>query len=383
MIVAIKQLHIGDTEVSPEQVGYLPEKIEALNAHFAKLIEAGKLQGASYLLARHGKIFAQQALGQLRHTDNSPPLLTTSIRQTFSISKVFTATAIMQLVERGQLYLNQAVSTILPEFNKDMYKDITIFHLLTHTSGLNSDPGFFLEPYPLPSYDITAHKAKEHGKNWIETILLGVPANAPDKEWIYATSGFKLLNEIVQRVTGQFIDDYLTEEILKPLGMTNSYFNLPKHLHEQTLYTTDWQKQTLSYIDNNDENTIPRMGRGIYSTLEDLNKFAQMMLNKGSYNGNTILNKKTVELQTRNHLKNIKSYGWGSFSSDYKYGLGWAVDHFDLSSVGTYSHEGFGHSGMYIDPVEDFVYIFFVPSPQGFVEEAVVNARAIVWSGLI
>lgn len=380
--MTVTEIQKGFIDVSPEQMGYRVEKILELNAHFAKLIENGKLQGASYLLAKDGKIFAQQALGKLRHTENSPPLLTTSIRQTFSISKVFTATAIMQLIERGKLFLNQSVSTILPEFNKDMYKDITIFHLLTHTSGLNNDPGFFLEPYPLPSYDKAAEIAKDHGKNWIETILLGIPENTPGKEWIYATSGFKLLNEIVQRVTGRFIDDYLYDEILKPIGMTNSYFNLPEHLHEQALYTDYWQKDVLSYTVNSDSDAIPRMGRGMYSTLEDLNKFAQMMLNKGSFNGNTIVTPKTVELQTKNHLNNIKSYGWGSYSSDFKYGLGWSVDHFDLCSVGTYSHEGYGHAGMYIDPIENFVYIFFTPSPQGFVEEAVVNARAIVWSGI-
>ena len=88
-------------------------------------------------------------MGRLRFDHDTAQLMPDSIRKIYSITKVFTAVAVMKLVEDGRLYLDQPVMTILEEFNSPVHSKIKIIHLLTHTSGISPDSGYFSEPYPV------------------------------------------------------------------------------------------------------------------------------------------------------------------------------------------------------------------------------------------
>lgn len=378
-------MHEGKINVKPEDVGYDGSKLEALNAHYTKLIECGTLQGASYLISKNGQIFARSALGKLRYAADSQELLPQSIRKVYSITKAFTAVAIGLLIDRGLLYLHQSAASILPEMDTDKHRQITIFHLLTHTSGLNGDPGFYNEPYSLPWFEWAAEEVSKYDPsvNWKKVILAGPLQRMPGKEWIYSTSAYALLGEIIATVSGKSYEQYIHDEILQPLGMNRTFFTVPEALWDQVCATSSWQEEGIYSPGKAEEHEPPQAGNGLYSTLDDLWIFGQMMLNGGQFDGKRILSSRAVQLQTSNHLHGIVHQGWGSNQKNYPFGLGWSLEHYDLCSKGTYSHEGFGHSGLFIDPVEQLVFVFFVPSTKGYTHESVVLPRSIVWSGIL
>ncbi|MHA7964234.1 serine hydrolase domain-containing protein [Paenibacillus sp. CAU 1782] len=376
--------HEGRTDGLAGELGYDSQALEALQTHYEALIASGTLQGASYLIARKGQVIARRSLGSLNHSPDSPGLKPDSIRKTYSITKAFTSVAIGQLIDRGLLHLHQSAGTILPEMDTSKHREITIFQLLTHTSGLRGDPGFHNEPYPYPWFErvIREYCNDKYGVSWIQSILAGPLQVMPGKEWIYSTSAYALLGAIISKVSGKTYEAYIREEILEPLGMDRSFFAVPEELWSDVCVTSDWEIEALQFSIKPREEAPPKSGNGLYSTLDDLWKFGQMMLNGGHLDGKRILSARAVEVMTSNHLTSTAHKGWGSRHSDYPFGLGWSLEHYDLCSEGTFSHEGFGHCGLFVDPAEEMVFAFFVPSVKGFSNESVLMPRAIVWSGL-
>ncbi|MCD9020801.1 serine hydrolase domain-containing protein [Cohnella silvisoli] len=377
-------LHQGRTEAKPEEVGFNPTALQRLNDHYASLIGKKTIQGASFVLARYGKVFAHTSMGNLTHKEDSSDLLPGSIRKTYSITKIVTAVAIMQLIERGLIYLHQPVSSVLKQFDNPMHREITIFHLLTHTSGLRADPGSYLEPHHLPWFEWAYHERKkiDPSTDWIQLILTGPVMAPPGKEWHYSTATYAILGEIIARVSGSPYHLYIEKEILAPLDMEQSFFLVPPGWRDEVCVTGPWEEKGVSVAEV-DPNEPPKGGNGLYSTLADLMRFGQMLLSGGTLDGVTVLSKRAVEMMTQNQLSGVRMQGWGSDEKDFRHGLGFALDDFDLCSPGTFNHEGFGHCGLYVDPAEQLVFAFLVPSTRGFTTESVVIPKAIVWSGLL
>jgi len=289
----------------------------------------------------------------------------------------------MRFVEDGKLYLDQPVSTLLDEFNTGMHKDITIFHLLTHTSGICPDPGYFMEPYVSgwwESYHNKIDKGEE--ASWLKAILSGPVRCKPGEGWNYSTSGFSVLGEIVSRVSGVNCEDFIIEKICRPLGMKETFFDIPEGLEHRVCVTNDWDSKRIKNEKPKTE-MPPRTGGGLYSTLADLNRLAQMLLNAGTLDGVRILGRKTVEAMTKNRLSGVPAFNWGEYEKDMKMGLGLAVRLTDLLSEGTFHHEGAGRSALYVDPSERFSASFFVPTNEGWVPESLINAKSVMWSGLV
>jgi CubicO group peptidase (beta-lactamase class C family) len=373
-------VHHGKTDAAPEEVGFRSEKLEVLDEHLARLIMRQKLQCAGYLLAREGRVFAWRTFGPRTGFDEScGDFMPDSIRRTASITKLFTATAVMQLIEQGLLRLDQPIATIIPEFDTNLHRDIQIFHLLTHTSGLDPQPGYFMEPLPIGSWDV-----RHRFDDWIQAALAGVPRNKPGKEWIYSNSGFSLLGEIIARLSGMSYYTYVTTRILEPLGMTRSFFNVPNSLKNETIAVYDWELQRKD-PDVTDTSEPPQAAGGLYSTLHDLWKMGQMLLNGGELNGVRILSAKAVARMTQNHLHGVPAYHWGKELRDHPYGLGMNVFNGigELMSPGTFSHEGVGRSALYMDPAERLAVAFFVPTKLDWVAESLPHTRNIIWSGIV
>jgi CubicO group peptidase (beta-lactamase class C family) len=367
----------GPLDCSPEDVGYNPKKLELLDQHYMNLIKLQKIQCAGYLLSLGGKVFAWKSLGNLSYTDDQEPLLPQSIRKMYSITKFFTAIAIMQLVEEGYIYLGQKVAEILKEFDTPIHKDITVFHLLTHTSGVYADPGYFNEPYTRDWYEYLPGKG-----NWIENVLAGPLHNQPGEAWNYSSAGFSFLGEIVTRISKIPYEQYVLDKITLPLGMNSTMFNIPESLHDNVCVTAEWEEKGLRNPSERD-GMPPRAGNGLYSSMYDLWKLGQMMLQKGTFQGKRILSRKSVEMMTRNQLTTEHAYMWSANIKNYRFGLGLGLNDACLVSPGTYSHEGYALSGLYVDPQEQFVAAFMAP-PRGssWLPEAILNTRAIMWSGI-
>ncbi|AOZ92157.1 serine hydrolase domain-containing protein [Paenibacillus crassostreae] len=393
-------IHSTHTEFTPEEAGFRIQTIEQLDQLFVELIQNEKVQGASYLLARGGKIFAMKSMGELRHTEQGKLFTPHSIRRIASITKWFTMVAVLRLMEDGKISLGQQVKDFIPEFDHRFYERINITHLLTHTSGLAPDGGYFLEPYPTDWYDHlfafgddddddgekpvrTADEEIAFRKSqWIKAMLAGPPVCAPGEQWNYCTKGFMILGEIINRVTGLEYEEYIQRTILEPLGMTRTFFNVPEELHGEVCVVNDWELERLSRMRQPFD--PPKSGGGLFSTLEDLNRFAQMLLNKGSYDGVRILGRKSVEmLQREPYPEGLPAFCWGDQVKNNHFALSSSLGReYDSCGPNTFFHEGAGRSTLMVDPDEDLVVAFFVPSDVDWVPESVINVKNIIWSGL-
>ncbi len=369
------EIYQSNTDSTPEAEGFDSNQLELLDDLYQELIEKEMIQAGAYVLAKNGKMIAHRSMGKLRLTEDKGDFKTDSIRRIASITKVFTTTAIMQLVEKGKLILEQPVSMYIKEFDTTIHRDISIFQLITHTSGLMGDSGSFLEPYPSGWWDID----KTSPYNWIQRIISGPLAHERGQVWSYCSGGFCILGEIVTRVSGMVFEDYVVKNILEPIGMTRSFFCVPKELHDEVCLTF---KGNLDYK-RDLENDPPPAGGGLYSTVEDLYKFGQMMLNSGTYNGNRILGRKTVEFMTRNQLYNVPAYNWNNKVKNKQQGIGWGLNSQPMISEGTFNHDGAGCCGLYIDPKEQFIASFFVAGPLHWCGEGVVGTIGIVWAGIL
>ncbi len=314
-------------------------------------------------------------MGKLTNKPDSPALMPDSIRHIGSVSKLFTATAFIQLVEKGLINISDPVMSVLPEFNNPMLSKITPFHLLTHTSGLTADSGYFLEPY---MRDID----KEiRNKDWLKAVLKGPLQSKPGEVWSYCSIGFMILAKVVSRLNKISFEDYVVKNILQPLGMERSFYDIPKKYLNEVCYTLDWEENLLKKWWPAGP---PRGWAWLHTTLHDLWKFSQMMLNKGELNGARVLSRKSVEAMTRNQLQEVRSSYWGTDFKALPYGLGWSLVGNELMSPGTYNHEGWGRCGLYIDPAEQLIFIYFVPTTvEAWFPESIVNPRNIVWSGIL
>lgn len=372
------QIHLGHTTATPQEVGVRPDTLTRLDTFFTECVETTQIQAASYLLARHGKIFAWKSLGKLSGLEDRGDFLPDSIFGIASITKTFTAVGVMQLLEHGKLALEQPVATILPEFQTKVHEGIAIQHLLTHTSGLSADPGACTEPYPRDWWrpDLTKD-------NWMKWALQGPLQYPVGAVWNYCTRGFMLLGEIIARVSGMTYIEYIQQHILTPLEMTRTFFIVPEEFRSQVAVVTEWDKKDLK--EQPDEQFSPSWtaGGGLSSTPYDLWKFAQTILNKGIFNGQRILGRKTVEAMTRNQLYQIPAYNWGAQVKARPFGFGWEINKDPLTSPGTVGHEGARWSSMFIDPAEELICIYFQPTVHEFWQHRPMNgARAIVWGGI-
>jgi CubicO group peptidase (beta-lactamase class C family) len=366
----------GILDSTSKEARYDDSRLELLADYYKRLVDSGRVQSAGFLLARDGKVFAHQVLGRLTHKKDSPLIRPDSLKGIMSISKVLTATAIMKLVEDGRLWLEQPLHTIFPEFNTELHRSINIRHLLTHTSGLPADAGYFAEPYPVKHWELY------NCDDWLKVVLSGPLQSHPGETWSYCSIGFGILAEVVSRVSGKHFYDYMQENIFVPLGMTRSFFEVPENLFPEICLWGDWELQELAYAKQRPKRA-PRGAGGAFSTLHDLFKFGQCFLNGGTYNNARILGKTTVATMTRNQLDGIPACHWGKHLTNYRFGLGWEF-FCDGSTVApeTYSHEGLGWSSLFIEPNEKFIYISFVADEKGWDPEVMVKPRVMAWSGI-
>ncbi|WP_167859486.1 serine hydrolase domain-containing protein [Paenibacillus cymbidii] len=373
------QLHYGAIDTTPDTAGFYEPKLTELDNHFRELVETRELQCASYLLSRNGSIFACRSMGRLRYDDSESGFLPDSIRGIASITKVFTSVAILQLIEQGKLLVDSPVSQWIEEFNTPLHRGITVFHLLTHTSGLIADPGYFTEPYTRGWGD-GASKG-----NWLKSVLAGPLQSEPGRTWSYSSAGFCVLGEMIARISGMSYEDYILKRIVEPLGMERTFFHVPSALHDQVCLTADWDMKRLQSVPEAEDRVSrpPRAGGGLYSSLHDLWKLGEALLNQGMFQGVRILGRKTVEAFTRNHLYDVPAFCWGARIPSMRYGLGIQLREEGFCSPQTFSHEGTGRCALFVDPVERFVAVYMVPSLVPFCEKSVFHPRSIMWSGLL
>lgn len=401
----------GPVDTSPREAGYDLSRLELLDRLFLDLIARQRLQGAGYILSRGGRVFAHRAMGYRQADLAGPALQPDSLRRIASITKMFTAVATMQLVEAGQLAIETKVGNLIPEFNTADYCNIQVKHLLTHTAGCFFDPGSMCEAWPrdwpfsrpkaaastaVPGGTTPDPSPEEERSGWYKSMLAGIAYCEPGREWMYNSAGFITLGDLIHRITGVPYTTWVTDHILQPLGMADSSFWLDDARRDR-LCTTNGNEDWLFQEIPGDHRKCLYAGGGIISTLADMWRFGQALCAGGTLAttasslasqaranpaGCRILGKRTVEYMAMNHLERCSSRAWGNVVSNYQYGLGFIVPMEGTVSPGSFGHEGAGRCVLWVDPAEEFVAMYFVPSRVDWVAESVRNPLPIIWSGI-
>lgn len=382
-----------ETPFTPEEAGYEAERLEVLNHHFQEMVDKKELISGSYCLSHEGKVFADNALGSLSYEEEDTRLFEPdTIFRIASITKVFTAIAILKLVEDGRIRLDQPVGEILEEFNTPPYNDIQIMHLLTHTSGLSADWGVHTNKYEMGWWE---YLDKEQPETWYTAVLKKGMRNAPGKEWSYSSVGFMILGEIISRVSHVHCHTFIEENIIKPCEMTDTSFEFQvEQLHRYNIRTKHTKERFIALKEGTYEKDfwdsyLPSTGGGIFSTCRDISKFGNMILNYGTYNGKRVIGRKAIEAMRRTHTKpDVQDFCWGSKGNYRSYGLGPDVfsssNESMLITPGTISHEGAGACSFMVDFEEKFVAVWTCQfyEPDWHIH-ALRNVASIIWSGII
>ncbi|MBQ8281176.1 MAG: beta-lactamase family protein [Lachnospiraceae bacterium] len=391
----------GKIDCQPIETGFDPTRIDALNRKFESLIERNIIHGATYCIAHKGKVIAHAALGRDNGADVDSPMKPDTVFGIASITKLFTTTAIMQLVEDGLIRLDTYVGDILPQFAKKPFNDITLLHLLTHTSGLYPDGGCFEEAVK-DAWDFIeeADKNKKEGEevDWIAAGISGGLRRPTGAEWMYSSFGFTILGEIITKVSGQDVHEYIEEKVIKPIKMKDSGFDYTPETAGRSFYSEKSHKEYLDKIasgeitgkesDGSVWERVPNTGGGLHSTVYDLVRFGNAYANFGRLDDSRILGRKTIEKMSTVQLHNVPDHCWNSTEPNRLYGIG-----FDMRQGPAYTyspktimHEGAGASSIDIDLEEQLVAVWFVPwapGSNGWSAEGLYNIQNIIWSGLI
>ena len=372
------------SKVSPEQVGFSPQRLKRLTEVFQAYVADGKLAGSVVLVARRGKIAYLHAFGQRDREANSP-MPEDAIFRIASQTKALVSVGVMILQEQGKLLIGDAVGKYLPEFQKttvavpkkaggydvvDAKRPITIRHLLTHTAGIGYGEGIARDRWQAAKIQGWYFADRDEPVGATVSRMASLPFDAqPGERWVYGYST-DILGTLIERVSGETLADFLAAQLFGPLGMNDTQFYLPpsKVARLAVVYSaTESGKLERApdpgtgvgqgaYVKG------PRKsfsgGAGILSTATDYARFLQMMLNGGELDGKRILSRKTVELMTVDHLVNKQ------VEEGVGFGLGFSVLK-DLGargvpgSVGEFGWGGAYHSSYWVDPTKELVVVYF------------------------
>ena len=305
-----------------------------------KAVAARAFPGAVLAVGYQGELVGLKAFGKFDYSQESPAVATDTIYDLASVSKaVATTTAVALLYQQGKLQLEAPLVRYLPEFGGIAGHDqITVRHLLTHTSGL-------------PAYERLFRKAGDK-QALLERIYAMPLAARPGNKFIYSDFGMILLGEIIERVAGQPLDQFLHRQVFEPLGMKDSFYRPPKSLLARIAPTEQDKlfRKRLIRGEVHDEHAWVMGGvaghAGLFSTARDLAVFAQMMLNGGAYGGRRILERRTIqEFTTRQPgpRGSTRALGWDRPSRKGSS----AGAHFSPRSFG---HTGFTGTSLWVDP---------------------------------
>jgi uncharacterized protein YbbC (DUF1343 family)/CubicO group peptidase (beta-lactamase class C family) len=310
-------------------------KLAEIDREIEKGMAEKRLPGAVFHLERQGAMH-EKAYGKRAVVPDPEEMTAETIFDLASLTKVFaTAPSIMLLAERGQIEIGAPVSRYLPEFGGKGRDEITIRHLLTHTSGLR--PGVNLGG---------AARGYDAG---IERALGETPARPPGTEIVYSDINFILLGEIVRRVSGETLDRFAARSFYEPLKMTDTGFLPARSTWSRVAPTEVVDGAPLRGIVH--DPTSRHMGgvcghAGLFGTVGDLAKFCRMILNEGELDGVRVLKASTIRLMATVQTPLIV---------DGRRGLGWDIDtgysrRGNVFPIGSYGHTGWTGGMVWIDP---------------------------------
>jgi CubicO group peptidase (beta-lactamase class C family) len=358
-----------------ESVGMSAKRLDRVKSFIQGYVDTNQIAGAVTLIARKGKVVHFEAQGW-RDKEANQPMSKDTIFTLMSMTKPIVSTALMMLWEDGKFMLDDPISTWLPSYaNKQVLlengqlvkpdRPVTVRHVLTHTSGLSLNP-------PNPGGRGTGPGqggGQQRPQTLGEAIERAAPyplAFHPGDRWQYGSST-DYVAILVEKISGMSLDVFLRTRIFEPLGMSDTFYNVPREKvgRVAAAYSFDEQrKMSLFRKPEFREPTTYFQGvAGLNGTASDYFRFAQMLLNGGEYNGQRLLGRMTVDMMFSNHIgtgKPVYVAGGG-----YGFGLGGGVltnpaESTDALSIGTFTWSGAWGTVFWIDPVEELIPIMLI-----------------------
>lgn len=384
------------TEAAPATVGMSFDRLSKIGVMLQSAVAEQQVPGIVALIARNGKIVFHNAYGMADNTSKKK-MEKDAIFRIASQTKAITSTAVMILWEEGEFRLDDPISKYIPEFGEAQILDtfneldgtfttkpaenqITIRHLLTHTSGLGYGvidgderfkkiyakagitDAFTTEDIPIESSVKKLAKLPLH--------------HDPGTAYVYS-EGLDVLGYFIEVVSGMPFDEFLRMRIFNPLGMNDTWFYLPKEKHDrlvsvQQITDGKWERYPVTFYDTDYPKKGARSffsgGAGLSSTAKDYATFLQMYLNDGELNGTRILSRTTV----RSIMGNQSGELFGGEAKDY--GLAFGVltsngqDLGGEGSTGTFEWGGYFNTQYFADPEEQVIGIL-MKQTQGPVDD--------------
>ena len=374
----------GLPKTTPESVGLSLERLADITKLMQKHVDEKKLAGAVAVVARRGKVAYLQSIGK-QDIEANIDMDTNTIFRIASMTKPITSVAVMILYDDGLIQLDDPISKYIPEFSRPTVlvrgrqrkdavpakQEITIKHLLTHTSGLTYQWDEHLGPLYkeagithgiVQDDSVLAEKMKK---------LARIPLfHNPGEAWTYGLS-VDVLGRVVEVASGKTLKEFFEDRIFEPLGMKDTHFFIPheKMTRLAAVYAPR-QEGGLKRLDSERIVEGPFVycadhpyegqrkyfsgGGGLCSTITDYLRFSQMLLNGGELDGRRLLKQKTVQMMTSDHVGHLKK--------DEGFGLGVSVtrnsqESGGLDSVGSFGWGGFWYTTFFVDPRKDMIGI--------------------------
>ena len=278
-----------------------------------------RIPGLSIAIVEDDKVIYARGFG-FKDLDSASPTTPRTLFGIGSVTKSFTALAILKLVEEGKIDINDPIEKYVPLRIRPFGEEITIHHLLTHSSGIPAlayAEAFIrsilgLDHYWLPiSYPDDVIVFMRDAEEWVEC--------KPGEKFFYLNEGYVILGHIISKISGIKYEDYVKENILKPLKMNRTYF-----LREEVEKDGDW---ATPYVINKEGRHVPTTfpfgvtaDGGLISNVLDLANYIGMYLNRGEFEGERIISKESLEVMETGHIR----LPYEIFGEE-AYGYGWSI----------------------------------------------------------
>lgn len=373
------------------RLGVSYDRLERLTAAFGQEVRSKALPGITVMVARKGQVVYSRAFG-LRDPARGDPMAVDSLFRIYSMTKPMVSVAAMVLVDDGRLQLSDPVSKYLPAFREmrvvtatgtEPARPMTVQDLLRHTSGLGYGE---LTANTTVKNDLAAGGLFQAGRidfdsraqtpaQQVEALSKIPLLHQPGTAWEYSLSS-DLLGRVVEAASGQRLADFMQTRIFGPLGMKDTAFHVPpdkmnrlaEPFERDPVAGTPFRLIDVSRVPGNDSG-----GAGAVSTGPDYLRFAQMLLNGGSLDGQRILSPSTVRWMTSDHLGGrispARTPGGNVLApTQYTFGLGVAVRPGDgmapwPGSEGDFYWGGYAGTYFWVDPKQQLVALMMMQSP--------------------
>ncbi|MET4295163.1 CubicO group peptidase (beta-lactamase class C family) [Bradyrhizobium sp. LB8.2] len=369
-------------EARPETLGLSRPRLQAMSDAFKREIDKGTIPGVTVLVARRGQVGWFEALGKQSPT-GAAPMAHDSIFRIFSMTKPIVSVGIMALLEDGHLLLADPVAKFIPEFADQKVgvvsggklelvppkRPMTVQDLLRHTSGLTYEHQGDGPVHKL--YQDSRVRSRKITNAEHAALVASLPLVChPGDEFNYSRST-DILGRIIEIVSGKSLGTYLAERILAPLQMAETGFATGEanagRLAEP--FAADpWTGDKVALFNMLEQPIMESGGGGLVSTTMDYARFALMLRNGGTLDGNRIIGRKTLELMASDHLGPHVVTNGTLLSPGHGFGLGFAVRREAgiapfPGSVGQYFWSGIAGTFFWIDPKEDLFVVFMSQGP--------------------